>query len=93
MRRDLTKVQPGGRIESIGVLEAEISPRRTAGPFMERAMLNLASLFIQTVVWPDFFIACVSSYHDTAYYTELLRGYMNRKTAALSCESSYPKRP
>ena len=54
VRRDLTKVQPGGRIESIGVLEAEISPRRTAGPFMERAVLNLVSLFIQTVALAGF---------------------------------------
>ncbi|NKD77592.1 response regulator [Haematospirillum sp. H1815] len=49
VRRDLTKVQPGGRIESIGVLEAEISPRRTAGPFLERAVLNLISVLVQTV--------------------------------------------
>ncbi|AMW34224.1 response regulator [Haematospirillum jordaniae] len=49
VRRDLTKVQPGGRIESIGVLEAEISPRRTAGPFLERAVLNLVSVLVQTV--------------------------------------------
>lgn len=49
VRRDLTKVQPGGRVESIGVLEAEISPRRTAGPFLERAALNLVSVLVQTV--------------------------------------------
>lgn len=49
-RRELTKTQPGGRQETIGFLEVEISAVRTSGPFLERVALNLLSVLIETVV-------------------------------------------